>query len=162
MNVLPLVRLCAVPLSQAETPICSFHLQFGTIIFTPYIFNMYLKWLLIKTFLHTLYSGFLFISEMFGPGPDYHIHIVHTENLRKPPKSIIICELEIVASTLTGSTLQLTLSENVSFQQTFASNPLTTSVFSLLQPQIPDLILLKDKHYPCDILQIGQPYNKAL
>lgn len=33
---------------------------------------------------------------MFGPGPDDHIHIVHTENLGKPPKSIIICEIEIV------------------------------------------------------------------
>lgn len=97
---------------------------------------------------------------MFGPGPDYHIHIVHTENLRKPPKSIIICEIEIVTTfTLPGSTMQLILWENVSFQQTFASNPLTTSVFSLLQPQIPDLILFKDKYYK---MWHGRPYNKAL
>lgn len=51
---------------------------------------------------------------MFGPGPDYHIHIVHTENLEKPPK-FRICEIEIVKSTLTGYTQQLTLSENVYF-----------------------------------------------
>lgn len=36
-------------------------------------------------YLHTLYSGFLLISKMFGPGSDYHIHIVHTENLEKNP-----------------------------------------------------------------------------
>lgn len=47
--------------------------------------------LLINTFLHTFYSGFLLICKMFGPGPDYHIYIVHTENLGEQPKSIIIC-----------------------------------------------------------------------
>lgn len=91
-----------------------------------------------NTLPHTFYSGFLLICKMFSPGPDDYIYIVNTEDLRKTP--------QCVTTTLTGRAQQFQLSWNGSFQQTFASNPLTTSVFSLLQPQIPDLILWKEKH----------------
>lgn len=50
------------------------------------------KQLLINTFLHTFYSGFLLIRKMLCPGPDDHVHVVHTENLRKAPKSTITCD----------------------------------------------------------------------
>lgn len=31
----------------------------------------------------TFYPGFLLVCKMLRPCPDYHIYIVHTENLRK-------------------------------------------------------------------------------
>lgn len=34
----------------------------------------------------TFYPGFLLVRKMLCPRPDYHIYIVHTENLRKQPE----------------------------------------------------------------------------
>lgn len=53
---------------------------------------MYAERVLINTFRHTFYSGFLLIRKMLCPGPDDHIHVVHAENLRKAPKLTITCD----------------------------------------------------------------------
>lgn len=51
------------------------------------------KRLLIIKVLHTFYSGFLLIRKMLCPGPDDHVHVVHTKNLKKyqnQPSLVII------------------------------------------------------------------------
>lgn len=119
-----------------------------------------LKRLLINTFRHTFYSGFLLIRKMLCPGPDDHVHVVHAENLRKAPKSTVTCVNRPCKSHWLYTVVQ-TINKSPTFLRTFASNPLTTSVFSLLQPQMPDLFLWKcNKKYHTLHLLVGAAFTK--
>ncbi len=148
MLVLPLVHLCAAPQSPAETPRCSFHLRtkklnFSTLVHFQSIYMLKIyklkdrKVLFILAFSSSVRCSVLVLITTFT------LFTLKTwennQNLMSFTKYV---------NGLHSFQYHYTLAKiKRKCVRTFASNPLTISVLSLLQPQIPDLFLWKQKHH---------------